>query len=75
MRIISDENNSISNYKFIEKSKDLLVEIQLNQYDKAQFVSSNTPKKVAKYSYQSKKLTEIIPVAIQDKMQNLVEGR
>jgi hypothetical protein len=75
LKKISDGDNSVEDYQFIEDSKDLLVEFQLNQYKKTQFKNSRIPGKIMKYGYDSQELANIIPQKIQDDMQKLVEGK
>jgi hypothetical protein len=72
---ISDGENSVKYYQFIENTKDLLVEFWLNPYQDKQFDTKRKPSKIMKYEYASQKLTEVIPQNIQEDMQKLVEGR
>jgi len=74
MRRITDGTNSVANYQFIENSKDLLVEFSLSQYSNVKF-KSNRPRKIMKYEFESDKLSEVVPIQIQQKIQNLVEGK
>jgi len=74
MHRISDEMNSITDYQFIENSKNLLVEFSLNQYKDVKF-KSYKPRKVMKYEFEIEKLFEVVPEKIQQQMQNLVESR
>jgi hypothetical protein len=75
LRKISDSDNSVMHYQFIENTRDLLVEFSLNSYTEKQFTTSRTPTKIMKYSYDSQELTGVIPQKIQDDMQELVEGK
>ncbi|KAA6302857.1 MAG: hypothetical protein EZS26_001027 [Candidatus Ordinivivax streblomastigis] len=75
LKKISDSDNSVEDYQFIENSKDLLVEFQLKQYKDSQFKNSRIPGKIMKYGYDSQELTDIIPQKIQEDMQKLVEGK
>ena len=74
MHRIEEGTNSITEYKFIENSKDLLVEFSLSQYNDVKF-KSYKPRKIMKYEFETEKLSEVIPAEIQQQMQNLVEGR
>jgi len=74
MHRISDEMNSITDYQFIENSKNLLVEFSLNQYKDVKF-KSYKPRKVMKYEFEIEKLFEVVPEKIQQQMQKLVESR
>jgi len=74
MRRISEGANSIINYKFIENSKDLLVEFSLSQYNDVKF-NSYKPLKIMKYEFETEKLSEVVPANIQQQMRNLVEGK
>lgn len=71
---ITSETNSITDYHFIEDSKDLIVEISLSQYNNVKF-KSYKPQKIMKYNFGTGKLTEVVPAQIQQQMQNLVEGK
>ncbi len=72
MHRISDGANSITNYQFIENSKDLLVELSLNEYNDVKF-KSYKPQKIMKYNLDTEKLTEVISPDIQQQMQRLTE--
>jgi len=71
---ILEGSNSITDYKFIENSKDLLVEFSLSQYNDVKF-KSYKPQKIMKYEFETEKLSEVVPAKIQQQMQNLVEGK
>lgn len=73
MHRISDGENSITNYQFIENSKDLLIELSLNEYNDVKF-KSYKPQKIMKYNLDTEKLSEVIPPDIQQQMQNLTES-
>jgi len=75
LKRISDGDNSVEQYKFVENSKDMLVEFQLSQYKESQFNNFRLPSKIMKYGYESEELTDIIPSQIQMDMQKLVEGK
>ena len=74
MRKIAEGTNSITDYQFIENSKDLLVEFSLSQYKEVKF-KSYKPRKIMKYEFGTEKLSEVVPAKIQEQMQNLVEGK
>jgi len=74
MRRISDGTNSITDYIFVENSKDLLIEFSLNQYNDVKF-KSYKPRKIMKYEFVTEKLSEVVPAQIQQQMQNLVESK
>ena len=74
MRRIAEGTNSITDYQFIENSKDLLVEFSLSQYNDVKF-KSYKPRKIMKYEFETDKLSEVVPAQIQQQMQNLVEGK
>jgi len=71
---IAEGTNSITDYKFIENSKDLLIEFSLSQYNDVKF-KSYKPQKIMKYEFETEKLSEVVPVKIQQQMQNLLEGK
>lgn len=75
MQKISDGDNSIVDYRFMNNSKDLIVEISLGAYKKEQFLTNMVPNKMKKYNFDSQKLSEIIPEKVQAEMQRLVEGK
>lgn len=72
---INDGDNTIYSSVFIENSKDLLIEFTLSQYKNNQFDAYQSPRKIMRYSYDSHKLTNIIPDQIQAAIQKLVEGK
>ena len=74
MRRIAEGTNSITDYQFVENSKDLLVEFSLSQYNDVKF-KSHKPRKIMKYEFETEKLSEVVPAKIQQQMQNLVEGK
>ncbi|MDR0232886.1 MAG: hypothetical protein LBI82_12320 [Dysgonamonadaceae bacterium] len=75
LKKISDGDNSLYQYQFIENTKDLLVEFSLNQYNEKQFNTGRVPSKIMRYKYDSQQLTEVIPQTIQADMQKLIEGK
>jgi hypothetical protein len=74
MHRIAEGTNSITDYQFIENTKDLLVEFSLSQYNDVKF-KSYKPRKIMKYEFETEKLSEVVPANIQQQMQNLVEGK
>ena len=74
MRRIAEGTNSITDYQFIENSKNLLIEFSLSRYNDVKF-KSYKPRKIMKYEFETEKLSEAVPAAIQQQMQNLVEGK
>jgi len=74
MHRIAEGTNSITDYQFIENSKDLLVEFSLSQYNDVKF-KSYKPRKIMKYEFETEKLSEVVPAKVQQQMQNLVEGK
>jgi hypothetical protein len=75
MKKISDGENSVNHYQFIENTKDLLVEFNLNRYTEKQFTGKQMPSKIMKYQYDSQQLVEVIPQKIEEDMQKLIEGK
>ena len=75
LKAVSDGNNSARQYQFVENSKDLLIEFQLDQYKETQFNNSRIPSKLMKYGYESQKLTDIISQKMHADMQKLIEGK
>lgn len=74
MHRIAEGENSITDYQFIENSKDLLIEFSLSQYKDVKF-KSYKPRKILRYEFESEKLSEVVPAQIQQQMQNLVDGK
>jgi len=74
MHRIAEGTNSITDYQFVENSKDLLVEFSLSQYNDVKF-KSYKPRKIMRYEFKTEKLSEVVPIQIQQQMQNLVEGK
>ena len=71
---IAEGKNSITDYQFVENSKDLLIEFSLSEYKDVKF-KSYKPRKIMKYEFETEKLSEVVPAKIQQQMQNLVEGK
>ena len=71
---IAEGQNSITDYQFVENSKDLLIEFSLSDYKDVKF-KSYKPRKIMKYEFETEKLSEVVPAKIQQQMQNLVEGK
>lgn len=74
-RKIADGDNSPVRYKFMENSKNMLVDFELGNYKANQFRSENLPQKVMRYDFDTQKLSNIIPEGIDKEMQKLVEGK
>jgi len=71
MRTISDKENSVWTYEFIENSKNLLVQFRQDKYkDKHRFFL----RKIMKYNYATRQLSPVIPPEMEKQMQQLVEG-
>lgn len=75
MRVVSDEENQLEKFQFIENSKDLLITFTLSQYNRRQFANNQSPGKIMKYNYEMQTLENIIPQDIEQQMQMLVEGK
>lgn len=71
---IAAGTNSITNYQFVENSKDLLVEFSLSQYNDVKF-KSYKPREIMRYEFETEKLLEVVPTQIQQQMQNLLDGK
>lgn len=71
---IAEGENSITDYQFVEESKDLLIEFSLSQYNDVKF-KSYKPRKIMKYNFETGKLSEVVPDQIQQQIQHLVEGK
>ena len=75
LRTFSDGENQAIDYQFIEPTKNLLVKYKLSQYKKEQFGFEQVPSKMMKYTFETQELTPIIPTEMNQKMQELVEGK
>lgn len=75
MRKISDGDNQLEGFEFIEDSKNMLITFTLSQYEHRQFDNHQIPSKIMKYDYQSQKLEDTIPQDIREEMQKIVEGK
>ena len=74
MRRIAEQTTSITDYQFVDNSKDLLVEFSLSQYNDVKF-KSYKPRKIMKYEFETEILSEVVPAEIQQQLQNLVDGK
>jgi len=75
LKKVSDGDNSVEEYQFIENSKDVLIQFNLSQYRDRAFSSYRKPSKIMRYRYDACELIDVIPQDIQEVMQKMVEGK
>lgn len=74
MRKISLEGMDVFNYKFITKTKDLIVEFGIDKNKDGFFESYNEPTVIKKYDFKNDSLIEIIDPKINSELQKTLEG-
>jgi hypothetical protein len=74
MRKIGIEGMDIYNYKFINKSKDLLIEFGIDKNKDGTFESYNEPTIIKKYDFKNDRIIEIIDSKINSELQKTLEG-
>jgi hypothetical protein len=74
MRKISMEGMDVFNYKFINKTKDLIVEFGIDKNKDGFFESYNEPTIIKKYDFKNDNLIEIIDPKINSELQKTLEG-
>jgi hypothetical protein len=74
MRKIGIQGMDIYNYKFINKSKDLLIEFGIDKNKDGTFESYNEPTIIKKYDFKNDKIIEIIDSKINSELQKTLEG-
>jgi hypothetical protein len=74
MRKIGVEGMDIYNFKFINKSKDLLIEFGIDKNKDGTFESYNEPTIIKKYDFKNDKIIEIIDSKINSELQRTLEG-
>ena len=74
MRKIGIEGMDVSNFKFINNSKDLIIEFGIDKNKDGSFESYNEPTIIKKYDFKNDKLIEIIDSKINSELQRTLEG-
>ncbi|WP_299137025.1 hypothetical protein [uncultured Tenacibaculum sp.] len=74
MRKIGIEGMDIYNYKFINNSKNLIIEFGIDKNKNGTFESYNEPIILKKYNFEREKLGEIIDKKINSELQKKLEG-
>ncbi len=74
MRKIGIQGMDVYNFKFINKTKDLLIEFGIDKNKDGFYESYNEPTIIKKYDFKNKKLIEIIDEKINSELQKSLEG-
>ena len=74
LRKISLEGMDVYNYKFINKTKDLIVEFGIDKNNDGFFESYNEPTVIKKYDFKNDNLIEVIDPIINTELQKTLEG-
>ena len=74
MRKIGIEGMDVYNYKFINKSKNLIIEFGIDKNKNGAFESYNEPIILKKYNFEKEKLEEVIDKKISSELQKKLEG-
>jgi hypothetical protein len=74
MRKIGIEGMDVSTFKFINNSKDLIIEFGIDKNKDGSFESYNEPTIIKKYDFKNDKLIEIIDSKINSELQRTLEG-
>ena len=74
MEKIGIDGMDVYNYKFINKSKDLVIEFGVDKNNDGQYEEYNEPTLIKKYDFESGKLTDIIDQKTNSELQKMLEG-
>lgn len=74
MEKIGIDGMDIYNYRFINKSKDLVIEFGVDKNKDGRYREYNEPTIIKKYNFESGKLTEIIDPKTNSELQKMLEG-
>lgn len=74
MRKIGIKGMDVYNYKFINKSKNLIIEFGIDKNKNGAFESYNEPIILRKYNFEKEELEEIIDKKISSELQKKLEG-
>jgi len=74
MRKIEISGMDVSNFKFINKSKDLIIEFGIDKNKNGSFESYNEPTIIKRYDFKKEKLVDIVDAKINSELQKLLEG-
>jgi len=74
LRKIEQPQSTISRYRFVLNSKNLLVQFGMDHNENGQFDSSREPQSIMFYDYQSGQLSEIVPKEVSSNLQRMLEG-
>lgn len=74
MKKIGIDGMDIYNYKFINKSKDLVIEFGVDKNKDGRYREYNEPTIIKKYDFESGKLTDIIDPKTNSELQKMLEG-
>jgi hypothetical protein len=74
MRKIGIDGMDVYNYKFLNNSKNLIIEFGVDKNNDGQYQKYNEPSLVKKYDFESGQLTDIIDEKINSDLQKTLEG-
>lgn len=74
IRKIGIEGMDVHNYKFINKSKNLIIEFGIDKNKNGVFESYNEPIILKKYNFEKEKLVGIVDEKINSELQKKLEG-
>ncbi|MEP0265478.1 hypothetical protein [Dokdonia sp.] len=74
MKKIGIDGMDVYNYKFINNSKNLIIEFGVDKNNDGQYQEYNEPTLIKKYDFESGKLTDIINEKINSDLQKTLEG-
>lgn len=74
MRKIGIQGMDVYNFKFINETKDLLIEFGIDKNKDGFYESYNEPTIIKKYDFKNEKLIEIIDGKINSELQKSLEG-
>ena len=74
MEKIGIDGMDVYNYKFINKSKDLVIEFGVDKNKDGKYEEYNEPTLIKKYDFKSGKLTDIIDQKTNSELQKMLEG-
>ena len=74
MKRIGIEGLEVSNYTFIQDSKDIIIEFGVDKNADGHFESYNEPTIIKRYNFDSGELEDVISKEIQEDLQKTLEG-
>ncbi len=74
LRKIESENDDLWHYRFVDNSKDILIQVGIDKNQDGKFEVFREPSKLKLYHYQTEELTDIVNSEIHDILQKTLEG-